>query len=166
VPENPISTSSGCRIIAAVDADQHQYAGDFLMQLIPTRVHGMLDYLVGALLIAAPWLFDFHSGGPETWVPVVLGAGVILYSMFTNYELGFVRLLPMPTHLMLDLGSGLLLAASPWLFGFSDRVWAPHLIVGLIEIGTALMTKRVPAHARGSLGTVGMRRRTSGAFRD
>ena len=128
------------------------------MRVIPTRVHGMLDYLVGALLIAAPWLFDFNRDGAETWVPVILGAGVILYSLFTDYELGAVRRLPMPTHLMLDLGGGVLLALSPWLFGFSDYVWAPHLIVGLIEIGTSLMTQRVPTGVREGLG------RTSGAF--
>jgi hypothetical protein len=135
------------------------------MRVIPTRVHGMLDYLIGALLLVAPWLFDFARGGAETWIPVVLGAGAIVYSMFTNYELGLVRVLQMPAHLMLDIGSGVLLAVSPWLFSFSDRAWAPHLIVGLIEIGTALMTRCVPAHARGSLSTVGLRRRTSGAFR-
>jgi hypothetical protein len=135
------------------------------MQVIPTRVHGMLDYLVGALLVASPWLFDFHWGGAETWVPIVLGVSAILYSMCTNYELGLFRLIPMPTHLMLDLASGLLLALSPWLFSFSDRVWVPHVVIGFIEISTALMTRRVPAHARGSLGTVGLGKRTSGAFR-
>ncbi len=134
------------------------------MQVISTRVHGMLDYLVGALLIAAPWLFGFADGGAETWVPVVLGAGAILYSLFTDYELGMVRSIPMPTHLMLDLGSGVLLAVSPWLFGFADRVWEPHLIVGLIEIGTALMTRRVPADGPRRTNT-GASPRTSGAFR-
>ena len=135
------------------------------MRFIPTRVHGMLDYLVGVLLIAAPWLFDFDRGGAETWVPVLLGASAIVYSLFTDYELGAVRRLSMPTHLMLDLGSGILLALSPWLFGFSDYVWEPHLIVGLIEIGTSLMTRRVPdtghraAHHRAAHG-----HRTSGAF--
>ncbi len=114
------------------------------MRFIPTRVHGMMDYLVGILLIAAPWLFNFDRGGAETWVPVLLGAGAIVYSLFTDYELGVVRRLSMPTHLMLDLGSGILLALSPWLFGFSEYVWEPHLIVGLIEIGTSLMTRRVP----------------------
>ena len=133
------------------------------MQVIPTRVHGMMDYLVGALLIAAPWLFDFAYGGAETWVPVVLGAAAILYSLFTDYELGVVRRIPMPVHLMLDLGSGVLLAVSPWLFGFADRVWQPHLIVGLIEIGTALTTRRVPANV--GQGHPSLGRRTSGAFR-
>jgi hypothetical protein len=50
----------------------------------------------------------------------------------------------MKTHLNIDLMSGILLAASPWIFGFSDRVIAPHLILGLLEIGAALMTKTVP----------------------
>ena len=105
----------------------------------------MMDYAMGLLLIAAPWLFGFADGGAETWVPVVLGLGAIGYSLFTDYELGLVRTLPMPTHLMLDLLSGALLAASPWLFGFADEVWTPHLILGLVEIGTALMTQRHPS---------------------
>lgn len=115
------------------------------MRFIPTRIHGMLDYLMGALLIAAPWIFDFNRDGAETWVPVILGAGVIMYSLFTDYELGAVRKLSMGTHLMLDLLGGILLAASPWLFGFSDFVYLPHLILGIAEIGAALLTEREPA---------------------
>jgi hypothetical protein len=122
----------------------------------------MMDYLIGVLLIAAPWLFDFDRGGAETWVPVILGAGVILYSLCTDYELGAMRRISMPTHLMLDLGGGVLLALSPWLFGFSEYVWQPHLIVGLLEIGTSLMTRRVPdtGHQASHRSTA----RTSGAF--
>jgi hypothetical protein len=137
------------------------------MRWIPTRVHGMMDYLVGVLLILAPWLFNFDNGGAETWVPVILGVGVILYSLFTDYELGMVHSIPMSTHLTLDLLGGVLLAVSPWLFGFSDRVWEPHLIVGIIEIGTSLMTRRVPDTSRRSTrgGTAGVTGRTSGAFR-
>ena len=116
------------------------------MRFIPTRVHGILDYLVGALLIAAPWIFDFAAGGAETWIFVALGAGAIAYSLFTNYELGISRTISMRTHLLLDTLSGVLLAASPWLFGFSDYVWEPHVIFGILEIGVALMTKREPVH--------------------
>ena len=114
------------------------------MRFIPTRIHGILDYLVGALLIAAPWLLGFARGGAETWVPVVLGAGALVYSLFTDYELGLVRRIPMPVHLLLDAGAGLLLAASPWIFGFAELVWAPHLVLGLLEVGAALMTKTAP----------------------
>ena len=114
------------------------------MRFIPTRVHGMLDYGMGLLLMAAPWLLNFDRGGAETWVPVALGGGAILYSMLTNYELGAVRTIPMPVHLALDAMSGVLLAASPWLFGFHEYVYAPHLILGIAEIGAALMTETVP----------------------
>lgn len=117
------------------------------MRFVPTRIHGMMDYVLGVLLIAAPWLFGFAENGAETWIPVILGLGVIAYSAFTDYELGLVRRISMPTHLALDGGGGLLLAVSPWLFGFADFVWIPHVVLGLIEIGAALTTETRPSHA-------------------
>lgn len=116
------------------------------MKIISTRVHGVLDYLVGALLIAAPWLFDFNRGGAETWVPVVLGAGVILYSLFTNYEYSVSKSIPMKIHLTLDVISGIFLAASPWIFGFNEFVYLPHLIFGILEIGAGAMTDTNPGY--------------------
>lgn len=118
------------------------------MKFIPTKVHGVLDYLIGVLLIAAPWLLGFAQGGAETIVPVVIGAGVILYSLFTDYELGMVRSIPMSTHLILDVVGGIVLALSPWLFGFSDIVTAPHVLVGILQIGTGIATYPIPAGCR------------------
>ncbi|WP_299360179.1 SPW repeat protein [uncultured Paracoccus sp.] len=45
-------------------------------------------------------------------------------------------------HLGVDVASGILLAVSPWLFGFADLIWWPHLLVGVMEIAVALMTRR------------------------
>ena len=81
----------------------------------------------------------FARGGAETWIPVILGAGALVYSLLTDYELGVVRRIPMPVHLTLDLLSGLLLAVSPWLFGFSEFVWVPHLLLGLVEVGAHVL---------------------------
>ena len=117
------------------------------MRVIPTKVHGVLDYLVGAFLIAAPWVLNFARGGAETWVPVVLGIGAIVYSLITNYELGVSKTLSMRTHLNLDLLSGAFLAISPWLFGFSEYIYIPHLILGIMEMGVALLTDPTPAYA-------------------
>jgi hypothetical protein len=114
------------------------------MRVIPTRVHGVIDYVMGLVLIAAPWVLDFADGGPEQWVPVILGIGVILYSLLTNYELGVLRTIPMAVHLWLDLAGGVVLAASPWLFGFADDIWWPHVLFGLLEIGASLMTHTRP----------------------
>jgi len=97
-------------------------------------------------MIAAPWLFDFSSGSNETWIFVALGAAAISYSLFTKYELGISRTLSMGTHLVLDFASGILLVASPWLFGFADYVWKPHVLFGVFEILVASISKREPVH--------------------
>lgn len=119
------------------------------MRFIPTTVHGVMDYAIGVVLILAPWLLGFANGGPEQWVPVILGAAAIIYSLLTDYELGALKVIPMTGHLTIDFLSGALLAVSPWLFGFSEVVFLPHLIVGLIEMGAALTTHTTPhAHDR------------------
>jgi drug/metabolite transporter (DMT)-like permease len=115
---------------------------------LPTRIHGMLDYLMGALLIASPWLFGFADNEAARWVPVGLGAGVLLYSVFTDYELGVVKKVQMPVHLFLDALGGILLAVSPWMLGFDDRVWMPHVVLGAVEVLTAAITNTVPGYER------------------
>lgn len=114
------------------------------MRFIPTRIHGFLDYGAGAFLIAAPRLLGFRSGGAKAWVPIALGAGAIGYSLITDYELGVIPALPMPTHLALDISSGIVLAASPWLLGFAREVWVPHVILGAFEIGAGFLTQTTP----------------------
>jgi hypothetical protein len=114
------------------------------MRVIPTRIHGVIDYLTGVLLIAAPWLFGFADGGAAQWVPIILGLMVILQSLVTDYELGVAHWLAMPMHLVLDGLSGALLVVSPWLFGFADEVWVPHVVIGLFEIVMSLVTRKEP----------------------
>lgn len=118
------------------------------MRFFSTRVHGVLDYLMGALLVALPWLGGFATGGAEQWVPVGVGAGVLLYSLFTDYEPGVVRRLSMPVHLWLDALGGLFLAASPWIFAFDEQVWVPHVALGLAEVLAATLTNTIPAYER------------------
>lgn len=100
----------------------------------------MADYPTNALIAAAPFIFGFNNTKSETIVPVVIGTAHTTVSLCTDYEMGVAKLIPMKSHLALDVAGGLFLAISPWLFGFSKRVWAPHLIAGLLMAGTALMT--------------------------
>ena len=115
--------------------------------MIPTRIHGILDYTVGLFLLASPWLLDFHHSGTATWVMVVMGGGALLYSLFTDYELGVIKRIPMPVHLGLDAVSGVLLAASPWLLGFTETTWKPHLVLGAMELLVVLLSRRRPSYA-------------------
>jgi hypothetical protein len=111
------------------------------MKVIERKTHGYLDYLTGILLMASPWLLDFARGGAESWVVIIEGVAVIIYSLFTDYEMGAFRRLPFRTHILLDIASGIFLVASPWLFNFYEYVNAPHLVIGFLEIGVALLTK-------------------------
>lgn len=115
---------------------------------LSTRVHGVLDYLAGALIAASPWLLGFARGGAETWVPVAVGGSALVYSLFTDYEAGVVRRLQVPVHLWLDAIGGVVLAGSPWVLGFDDRVWVPHLAFGAFEVVAALLTDTIPAYER------------------
>jgi hypothetical protein len=113
-------------------------------RFIPTQVHAVLDYLTGGVLVCAPRLFGITDEPVAARVLEVAGGGATAYSMITDYELGLVKVLPMRTHLMLDAGSGALMAASPWLFGFArrgSRYWLPHVLFGATEILAALSTK-------------------------
>jgi len=117
------------------------------MRFISTAVHGVLDYVMGAVLIASPWIFNFADRGPAMYMPIIVGAAVIVYSLFTRYEAGLVDVIPMRIHLWLDGLGGALLAASPWLFGFADEVFWPHLLFGLAEIAAAACTEPYSAVA-------------------
>ena len=120
------------------------------IRFLPTSVHGVLDYLVGIALIAAPYLFGFASvGGIAVYLPIILGIGLILYSLITNYELGIpsIKFIPMPYHLVFDFVAAALLAASPFLFGFANKplnVWLPHLVVGIAVILVVLVSQTHP----------------------
>jgi hypothetical protein len=89
-------------------------------------------------------------------VPVVLGIGLIAYSLVTDYELGVVKLAPMAVHNLIDIAAGALLAASPWLFGFADHtanVWLPHVVVGLAAIFLGVTTKQAGGYGYGRRDT-------------
>ena len=126
------------------------------MRFISTRTHGVIDYLMGALLLVAPYVLGFADGTAAQWVPQVLGAALVGAALLTDYELGAVRLIPMPVHLGLDLAAGALLAASPWLFGFSARVWVPHLVIGLFEVAMSLITEREPRRGAAAAAAGGL----------
>jgi len=111
---------------------------------ISTRTHGLLDFAVPVGLMLAPKLLGFDDDEKASRVPRMMAVTHVAYSLFTDYEKGLVRKLPMRGHLALDAGSAMLLAASPWLLGFAGRVSAPHVAAGLMELGIAAATEREP----------------------
>jgi hypothetical protein len=120
------------------------------VRFVPTRVHGIFDYIGGIGLIASPFIFGFYSmGGIAVILPIVLGTGLILYSLLTNYERGIpgLRFIPMPAHLIFDFVAAALLAVAPFLFSYSNQglnVWLPQVIAGVAVILLVIVSQTHP----------------------
>ncbi|MBI3947157.1 MAG: SPW repeat protein [Armatimonadetes bacterium] len=126
--------------------------------VIGSLAHRSIDYIVGVALILAPFLFGFSDVASATWVAILVGAVVILYSLFTSYAAAMDRPVPFASHLTTDLIAGIFLAISPWLFGFfrfSLNVWLPHLLVGLAVVVVSLFSVRVAAGRTATAGQLG-----------
>lgn len=115
------------------------------MRFISTKTHGILDYTWAILLILSPWIINYANVGTAQVIALAFGIAVLLMAIVTNYELVVIRKLPMPTHLALDVLVGVFLAASPWIFGFANQVFIPHLLFGLFSIVAGFVTKRSPS---------------------
>jgi VIT1/CCC1 family predicted Fe2+/Mn2+ transporter len=115
---------------------------------IPLFVHGVLDYVLGALLIAAPFLFGFSDVGAATTVSIVAGVLVILSGASTDgLRTSLVKVIPLGAHIMLDYLLGALFIAAPFLFGFSDES-APtvfFIVLGVLALLITLATRWRPA---------------------
>ncbi len=110
--------------------------------MISRIAHAWLDYLSALVLIFAPWAFKFSNSDEATAVSVGSGFVVLLLSVATKYEGGLYRRVSMSMHLNLDVFLGVFLIASPWLFSFKDKVYLPHLVIGVIAIIAGLFTER------------------------
>ncbi len=114
--------------------------------MISTRTHGIVDYASSVSLLVAPRLLRFPTGARRAARGKALGT--LALSALTDYELGLVRRVPMRAHLGADALGGVLLAASPWLFGYrtrDPRSWLPHVVAGLGDCAFALISARQPA---------------------
>jgi hypothetical protein len=80
------------------------------MKRISTKTHGLIDYAWAAVVPALPRLLQ--TGPTTTPLLVVAGLGALAYSLLTQYELGALKVLPMTSHLTLDVLSGVALVAA------------------------------------------------------
>jgi len=125
---------------------------------IPPFVHGVLDYGLAALLIAAPFLLAFDSD-TATAVSIVAGIAVLMLGAFTAWTTGIVKSIPPVAHAMLDYPLAALLIAAPFLFGFTDdgAATAFFIVIGVAGLLLTIATRFTPE------GSAPRGRRTSAA---
>ena len=112
-----------------------------LLKLVPAWLHGIGDYGAGLALIIVPLIV----GGTDQAVStgVVLGAVLVLVSLFTRYPLGAVKAVPFRVHSLGDYGGALLVIVAPFVLGFNDTdtgLTAFYVVVGVVVIALSLVT--------------------------
>lgn len=115
------------------------------MRFITTRAHTIIGLIVGVLLIFSPNIFGFNDHMAASTVALVVGIFIVLSELISTSPYSPLKLVPMKAHIVVDVITGLFLAASPWIFNFMDNAqkeqWVPHLVVGILIVGYALLTR-------------------------
>ena len=111
---------------------------------VPAFVHGVVEYLAGALLIAAPFLFSFEDD-TATAVSIVAGVLVLSVTASTALPTGLIRSIPVQAHAVIDFLLAAALIASPFLFGFSDdgTATAFFIVLGVVHLLLTIATRFV-----------------------
>lgn len=122
------------------------------MGIISTKAHTIIGLIVGFILIFAPNIFNFADNSVAAATSLWVGIFIVLSELITTSPYSPLKLVPMKAHIAIDVVTGLFLAVSPWLFNFMDGTqnnqWVPHLIVGIIVVGYALLTSTADSTVR------------------
>lgn len=104
--------------------------------------HAVMDYAWAGTMMAAPWLFGFSRNRKAKANAIGSGAAILALSLLTRYPLGAVKVIPFPTHGVIETVAGAATAASPWLMGFSRNRGAKwtHILSGLATLMVVAMT--------------------------
>lgn len=118
-------------------------------RFVSPKLHGYLDFLTAPLFTVGADVFRVKEYAPASTVPAtVLGPVVYFYSLLTDYgdepRFGSARVIPMKTHLALDVAFALAVGLSPWIGGTWRKgwnYWVPQALTMTTETFFALATK-------------------------
>ena len=112
---------------------------------VPPLVHGVLDYVIAAILIAAPFVLSFDEDAAIA-LAIVAGLAVLLLGAFTAWTTGIVKSIPPVAHAMLDYLLGIFLVIAPFLLGFNDDDTASafFVILGIAGLLLTVATRFTP----------------------
>jgi hypothetical protein len=110
---------------------------------VPVLVHGVLEYVVGVLFIAAPFLFGFHASAAPTAAAVVVGLLMLAFTATSALPTGLIRSVSLGVHVTVDLVLAVLLVALPFILGFTDEgaPTALFIVVGVLHLLMTIATR-------------------------
>jgi hypothetical protein len=113
--------------------------------IVPLTVHAALEYLIGVVLVAAPFVLGFDAGA-ATALAIVGGVVTLVHAASTDWRLAVARVIPLRVHAVFDaVFSGVMIAA-PFVFGFRDEnaPTAFFIVLGIIGLLLTIGTRFVP----------------------
>jgi hypothetical protein len=115
---------------------------------VPVAVHGFVEYAVGALFIASPFLLGFTSSAAPTAAAIVVGLLLLAFTATSALPTGLVRSVTLGVHVTVDLVLAVLLVALPFLLGFTDEgaATALFIVVGVLHLLMTIATRFSPSN--------------------
>lgn len=113
--------------------------------MVPLKVHNILDYVAGVLLLFVPALFGFSEIAAARNLFIFAGIFLIGYSLITKYYYSLLKIIPLGVHMALDVASGVVVMLAPWVLGYRDLLTGGqevvHYVLGVGVIGLVAMTR-------------------------
>ncbi len=113
------------------------------IRILTPKIHGALDYAAAAGLIVLPLLLGFD--GIAQWLSMAGGAGLIGYSLLTNYTYSAASLIPFKVHLVFDLAAAAAFIVAPFVFGWTGLVMGYYFVMAAGVIVVVVVTDPDPA---------------------
>ncbi len=89
-------------------------------RFITKKIHSFLDYPVAVSLMALPFLLGLGESNPVgLWLSVATGVAALVLTLFTDHQLGVIRVLPYRFHLAVDALVGVSFLVAPLLLNLS-----------------------------------------------
>ena len=126
-----------------------------LVRLLPAWFHAIADYAVGLGLIIIA--VSVGGSGKAVAAGVVVGATVLVVSMFTRYPLGVAKVLPFTVHSAGDYLAAALLVLSPFVLNFHNTdsgLTAVYVVAGIAVLAVSLVTNYQYSDKREWSGTI------------
>ena len=115
---------------------------------VPVVVHGFLEYAVGVLFIASPFLLGFSAASAPTAAAIVVGLLLLAFTATSALPTGLVRSVSLGVHVTVDFVLAVLLVALPFFLGFTDESAATALfiVVGVLHLLMTIATRFSPSN--------------------
>lgn len=103
-----------------------------MIELLNSKIHGFLDYVVVVFLIASPHLFNLSA--TASLITYILASVHFVLTVLTNFELGLFKIVPFEIHGTIEILVSILLVIGAFVLGVIDSSVSRNFFLGVAAI--------------------------------